>query len=111
MWSDKPIEARTAEEIEQIRTPNGIRQRIYEATFHDPLVRNVFTLAYREGLSGEDLYVLLAYHALVAKQKLEQHNVIPLVVPPRKGWNKADELRIVCEPPKEPKPSRDTVKP
>jgi hypothetical protein len=75
MWSDKPIEARTAEEIEQIQTPNGIRQRIHEARLHDPLVRRVFDLASRQGLSGEDLYAILAYHALVAKQRLEQHVV------------------------------------
>lgn len=68
---DKRLKAETAEELEQAKTPNGLRQRIYEATFHDPLVRRVFTEAYRQGLSGEDLYTFLAYHALVAKQELE----------------------------------------
>jgi hypothetical protein len=82
MWSGKPIEPQTAEEIEQIKTPNGIRQRINEARRYDPLVRQVFDLAYQQGLSGEDLYTLLAYHALVTKQKLELHIVENYMVRP-----------------------------
>ena len=68
----KPLEARTAEELEQIRTPNGIRQRIFEASYHDPLVRQVFNLAAREGLSAGASFTLLTYHAIVQKQRLEQ---------------------------------------
>lgn len=72
MWHDRKLKAETAEELEQIRTPNGIRQRLLEASRYDPLVRRVFDLAVREGLSGEDIYTLLAYHAIVQKQELEQ---------------------------------------
>lgn len=71
-WNPRGIKAETAEELEQVKTPNGIRKRIFEASFNDPIVRRCFDLAMREGWAGEDMYALLAYHAIAEKQRLEQ---------------------------------------
>lgn len=70
-WDEHQVEARTAEEIEQAKTPSGMRQRIFYAAYSDPLIGRVLDLARRNGLSGEDTYVLLAYHALCVKQRYE----------------------------------------
>jgi hypothetical protein len=66
------IKADTAEEIEEIQTIAGIKRRIRHSTLSDPLVAQVFRFAERQNLSEEEMYVLLAYHALVAKETLEK---------------------------------------
>ena len=68
-WEQKRIKAQTAEEIEQIQTPAGIRKRLFEAQYYDPIVHSVLRLAQMQDLSGEDTFALLAYHALVAKEE------------------------------------------
>jgi hypothetical protein len=65
------IKAETAEELDQVQTIAGIRNRINEARFYDPLVRQVFRLAKIENLGDEDTFTLLAYHSLVAKENLQ----------------------------------------
>ena len=73
MWNVQRIKAETAEEIEQIQTPTGIRKRLWEVGYrNDPIVSRIFDLARHEGLSGEDTYTLLAYYALADRERLEQ---------------------------------------
>lgn len=81
--NQKPLKAQTAKELEEIQTPNGVRKRILEASFHDPLIRRVLDIARIEGWSGEDTFALLAYHALVAKQELEERAPDDLMTRPR----------------------------
>ena len=71
IWG-KRIKAETAEEMHLVSTPNGVRKRIVEASFNDPMIRNVLDMARLQGWSGEDTYAFLAYHALVAKQEYEE---------------------------------------
>ena len=71
MRNNKPLKSQTAE----IQTANGIRRRLLEASRNNSLIRAVFDMAQREGLSGEDTYALLAYHALVAKEEMEQQAI------------------------------------
>jgi hypothetical protein len=66
-WERPHIKAETAEECEQILTEHGLRQRIFEASRYDPLVRQVMDLAMVEGLNTEEMFARLAYSALVAK--------------------------------------------
>jgi hypothetical protein len=46
--------------------PTEMRQAIFEAMHESALVRNVMYSADYQGLSAEDRYTSLAYHALVA---------------------------------------------
>jgi hypothetical protein len=62
------VKAITAEEIEQIGSIAGIRKRILEARRFDPIVNQVFKAAEMAGLSGEETFVMLAYHALVSHE-------------------------------------------
>lgn len=62
----------TEEEKKEIENPNGMRKRIDELSRYDPLVRNVLSYARHQGLSGEDKYLLLAFHALDRAQRLEK---------------------------------------
>jgi hypothetical protein len=69
---DQRLKAETAEEIEEIQTIAGIKGRICRSRWFDPLIAQVFRLAERQNLSEEETYVLLAYHALVAKETIEK---------------------------------------
>lgn len=48
------------------------RRELHELKYHDPVVRQAFDLADHQGLSGEDRYVLLAYHAVLRMRQLER---------------------------------------
>ncbi len=56
-------------EIEQVReavTPSEMRAEIVRLARHSPLVRSTMDCADCTGLSAEDRYTMLAYHALAA---------------------------------------------
>jgi hypothetical protein len=52
--------------------PDEMRARIYEASYESHLIRNVMTAADHAGMSAEDRYTMLAYHALVALETYYQ---------------------------------------
>lgn len=54
----------TAKETEAQSTLNGMRKAIVYAQRDVALIRQCLDAAYHQGLSGEDTYALLAYHAL-----------------------------------------------
>jgi hypothetical protein len=69
MWNDRITVGLTKPEKE----PTDIREMrkaIEEASRDSSLIRQAFDTAYYMGLSGEDKYTLLAYHAL---RQLETH--------------------------------------
>lgn len=73
MWNpDWKLEVRTAEELEEIQTATGVRKRLALASRNMPLITQVLRMAEYQGLSGEDTYVYLAYHALVSLEKSQQ---------------------------------------
>lgn len=67
------IAAETAEEHEAIQTASGVRHRLYSAQSRCPIVHHVLQLAALYGWSGEDTYVYLAYHALVALERSQEN--------------------------------------
>lgn len=56
-------------------TPDEMRAAIEEAQYHHALVRQVLTTARLRGLKGEDVYALLAYHALQVLTRTQQQLV------------------------------------
>lgn len=68
------IEPKTAKEIEDCQTPQGIRRRINQLAYSygNPLIRAIFQQAWASGLSGEDMYTVLAFEALKRMEKLEE---------------------------------------
>lgn len=54
---------------------NQMRQEIQRAAYDSPLINRVFQQAQYAGLSGEDKYTVLAYHALKELQRHYQLNL------------------------------------
>ena len=51
-------------ELLDVDTVEKMREELFKASYYDPLIRQVFDMANYKGLSGEDRYTLLAYHAM-----------------------------------------------
>lgn len=65
----------TAEAAALEGSADGMRQAIMRAMRESPIVRNCMMAADYQGSSGEDRYVLLAYHALRALEDTYQQHV------------------------------------
>ena len=80
-------------DIEQVRdatTANDMRAEIFRLRRENPLVRAVMDTADINGLSAEDRYTMLAYHALkgyaeMQKMLLDQFQTMPAPVVFRPG--------------------------
>ena len=73
-------------DIEQVRdatSPTDMRAEIYRLRRENPLVRAVMDMADYNGLSAEDRYTFLAYHALKESAKARQLLLEQLQVTPR----------------------------
>ena len=68
------IAAQTPEEVKALtdHPVQWIEQKLSKAKDHNPIVNTVHRLALLEGLTDRQFYVLLAYHALVKAENLEQ---------------------------------------
>jgi hypothetical protein len=71
--------------LQPAETPDEMRAAIYESEHHHALVRQVMTTARLRGLKGEDVYAVLAYHALqvltrTQQQLVEHMNQAPLSI-------------------------------
>lgn len=66
---------KTKEQIEREAEINGMRQSIMYGQRDSNLIATCLNVAHREGLSGEDTYVLLAYHALIMLEEQFQMNM------------------------------------
>jgi hypothetical protein len=69
--------------LEQADTPQEMRAAIEKAQCNSPIVRNTLMAARYAGLSAEDTYTMLAYHAMQAHSKamaqvLEMHSLMPM---------------------------------
>ena len=87
-------EPETAAECEARATINGMRQAILRGQRDSALINSCLRQAEYAGMSGEDLYVLLAYHALIALEKTHQNlskwvsltpNPTPVLIRPAEG--------------------------
>lgn len=65
------LKPETEQEKKDAETINGKRQRIRTHQYHDMLTANIMDRARYEGLSGEDTYVMLAYAALLDRERLQ----------------------------------------
>lgn len=70
------------ESLEPADTPDEMRAAIEKANYSHALVRQVLTTARLRGLKGEDVYALLAYHALQALTTTQQRLVEHLATAP-----------------------------
>ena len=59
----------TAKEIEECATIQGMRARLNQYSYHDPLTRAIFNSAHYQGLSGEDKMTWLAFEALKFRER------------------------------------------
>lgn len=62
-------EPQSAAEVTEATTLDGMRRAIYKGSYESSLIRALLDRARYAGLSGEDTYVTLAYHALIALEK------------------------------------------
>ena len=78
-WGDGDftVTPQTAEEIKDCATPDGIRRRLREVYYRhsDPLVRAIFQMAEARGLSGENMYVVMAFEALKQLEDLKHRHL------------------------------------
>lgn len=73
MFGMRKLEPQTAEEVKEAETPEGMRRRLVEYARDDSLTHHVFCVRYARGLSGEDTMTLLAYHALLERERFREH--------------------------------------
>ena len=70
-WGDySKLKPETPDKIREAETIQGKRKHIYELAYHDALVRRVLDMARHEGLSGEDTMTVIAYYALIEKERI-----------------------------------------
>lgn len=81
------------ESLEPADTPDEMRAAIEKANFSHALVRQVLTTARVRGLKGEDVYALLAYHALQALTTTQQRLVEHLANEPVRILVQADQVQ------------------
>ena len=65
----------TPEQLKDAETPEEMRAAIFLAARHDPITRQVMDMADCKGMSGEDRYTVLAYHALKAMMAAYQREI------------------------------------
>lgn len=63
------------EQVKDASTPEQMRAEINRMAQHDALTRQVMVIADRYGMSGEDRYTMLAYHALREHQAGKQREL------------------------------------
>ena len=77
---------KTAEEINAQATIDGMRKAIWESQRDSVLIKNALITADYAGMSGEDRYVFLAYHALVALEEVHGEFTKWVAKSPRPPW-------------------------
>lgn len=76
------------EQVKEATTPTEMRAELCRLRHFDPLVRAVFDSADYSGMSAEDRYTVLAYHAMKAKNEAQSkvlefasYTVPPMILP------------------------------
>lgn len=77
------INPKTAEEINEASTIEGMRKRIQQYAYNDALTKVSLDGAYHRGLSGEDTMTLLAYNALCWREKQMDAELDRLAIDPK----------------------------
>jgi len=70
------------EETTEVESIQGIRERIQRFTQHDVLSACVLSIARENNMTSQDAMVLLAYHALMKIEALEEVIAKMTVTPP-----------------------------
>lgn len=80
--------APTADEAEEIATPQGMRKRIERYSIHDTLTRSCMNIASANKCDDLDRMTILAFQALAENQRLKEqiekhllHHGAPLLMP------------------------------
>jgi beta-xylosidase len=75
---------RFLEPLENADTPTAMRAALFKQSYTNSLVREITDTANRYGLSAEDKYTLLAYHAVQAMLRTQEelYRVTTLQVTP-----------------------------
>jgi len=68
---DFDLSPRTADEINECSSPEGMRRRLFRYSFEHPMTRAIFDSSNARGLSGEDRMTWLAFEALRRLETLE----------------------------------------
>lgn len=67
------ISPKTAKECERVETVHGIKAVLNEYRLHSPIVARVFNLVGAiDDFTIEDVYVLIAFHALCSLEKVTE---------------------------------------
>lgn len=74
MFDDFPIAPQTDAEKLECETPAGIRRRLRKVYYHhsDPTIHAVIRMSEARGLSGEDMYTVMAFEALKQVEDLKK---------------------------------------
>lgn len=64
-----------ASHVQRPLTPAQCRSEIERMRYGNPLVHRVLTVRDMQGISGEDIYSLLAYHALKQLEDMTEQNL------------------------------------
>jgi hypothetical protein len=65
------LNPKTADDVNQEKSIQGMRQRLFRYQRDNPLVRTVMDAAHYKGLSGEDTMTWLAYESLKRLEFIE----------------------------------------
>jgi hypothetical protein len=68
-------EPETPTEVEEATTVAGMRRIINRASRESSIVCACFEKAWIQGMTSEETYVTLAYHALISLQKAVEENI------------------------------------
>lgn len=60
------------EQVKKAETVEEMRAELFRLSHCDPLVRHVMQMADYSGLSAEDRYTILAYHAMADRNRFMQ---------------------------------------
>lgn len=81
------------EPLSKAESPAEMRAAIEAGQQYDPIIRNVLTMARYQGMSAEDTYTVLAYHALQTMVQYQQQCIeLASLAPPRPLVISADKL-------------------
>lgn len=71
-WDRIPLKPESADDKQLAETLNGMRVLMIRYAREHSIPNHVFNVARFQGLSGEDTYTMLAYHALLQLEHYEQ---------------------------------------
>jgi hypothetical protein len=88
-----PIAPQTDEEKKDCETPDGVRRRLRKVYYHhsDPIVHHIMRAAEARGMSGEDMYAVMAFEALKQLEAVKARYIDVLNTLPGPAFMKATQ--------------------